>query len=308
MYPRISPYKKELLHVDTLKNGEKVNVYIECSGNPKGYPVIYLHGGPGDSINAHVRRLYNPKKYNIIMFDQRGCGKSQPSYHTEKNTTQLLISDMEKIREMIGCQKWLVTGGSWGSSLALLYAQAYPERTSGLILRGVYDLSLHDCVKDTIFKDKKDEMNQLLHLKTTKDSELYRKTERLLQKPKTNKTRKKLVDLMNEDNGISIFSKPQKDTTHAKEVIAIVGTHYEKHHYFVPKNTIYKNMYKIKHIPCYIVNGRYDIITPFHMAYKLKDLFTTCDFKIVKGGHTVMEPEISDALVEASNKFLNRRK
>ena len=306
MYPAILPYKKIYLHVDTLSTGQKVKIYVEFSGTRLGIPVIYLHGGPGDHINPHVRRLYNPKKYNIIMFDQRGCGKSQPSYHTEKNTTQLLISDMEKIRTLIKCDRWLVSGGSWGSSLALLYAQEHPDETSGLILRGVYDLSTDDCVKDTIFKDKKDEMDKLLHIKTKKDSELYRKTERILKKPKSNKTRKKLLDMLSEDTGISIFSKPGKDTLHDKEVNAIIGTHYEKNHYFVPKNTIYKNMHKIKHIPCYIVNGRYDIITPFHMAYKLKDMFTTCHFNIVKGGHTVMEPEITDALVEASNHFLKK--
>ena len=303
MYPRIVPYKKVLLHVDTLSTGEKVKINVECSGNPKGYPVIYLHGGPGDHINPLVRRLYNPVKYNIIMFDQRGCGKSTPSYHTEKNTTQLLISDMEKIREMVGCEKWLVSGGSWGSSLALLYAQEHPKITTGLILRGVYDLNSNDCVSDSLFKDKKDEMNKLLHIKTKKDSEMYRKTTRVLNKPRSNKTRKKLVDMLNEDQGHSIFSTPEKDTIHEKEAIAVIGNHYESHHYFVPKNTIYKHMYKIKHIPCYIVNGRYDIVTPFHMAYKLKDMFTKCDFTIVKAGHVVSEPEISSALVVASDKF-----
>jgi proline iminopeptidase len=304
MYPSILPYCKTYLHVDTLSSGEKVRVYVECSGNPKGYPVIYLHGGPGDHINPHVRRLYNPKKYNIIMFDQRGCGKSKPSYHTEKNTTQKLISDMEQIRTWIGCDKWLVTGGSWGSSLALLYAQEHPTRTTGLILRGVYDLTQDNCVLDTIFKDKKEEMNTLLRLKTKKDSERYRKTNHMLSLPKKNKTRKKLLELLSEDNGISMFSKTRTDNEHSKETVAIVGNHYEQHHYFVPKNIIYKNMYKIKHIPCYIVNGRYDIITPFPMAYKLKDKFDTCQFTIVKGGHTVMEPEISEALVNASDHFL----
>ena len=170
MYPSIIPYKTMKLEVDTLASGEKVIIHIECSGNSEGYPVIYLHGGPGDCINPRVRRLYNPKKYNIIMFDQRGCGKSKPHCHTEKNTTQLLISDIEKIREWIGCDTWLVSGGSWGSSLALLYAQSYPTRTSGLILRGVYDLSENNCVLDTIFKDKKDEMKHILKLKTNKYS------------------------------------------------------------------------------------------------------------------------------------------
>ena len=305
MYPKIKPYSKKYLHVDTLTSGKPVNVYVECGGNPDGYPVVYLHGGPGDRINSHVRRLYNPKKYNIIMFDQRGCGNSTPSYHTEKNTTQHLISDMEKIREWVGCDRWLVTGGSWGSSLALLYAQAHPSRTSGLILRGVYDLSTDSCVMDALFTDNKEKMDTLLKLKTEKDSERYRKTNRVLKLPKNNKTRKQLLHLLSDDNGThSIFSRPQKETTHEQETIAVIGNHYEEHHYFVPKNTIYKQMHKIKHIPCYIVNGRYDIVTPFHMANKLKKMFTTCHFDIVKGGHTVMEPEISKALVKASDHFI----
>jgi proline iminopeptidase len=305
MYPSITPYKKMKLEVDILSSGEKVCIHIECSGNPKGYPVIYLHGGPGDCINPRVRRLYNPKKYNIVMFDQRGCGKSKPHCHTEKNTTQLLISDMEKIREWVGCDKWLVSGGSWGSSLALLYAQMYPTRTSGLILRGVYDLSENNCVLDTVFRDKKDEMKNILKVK--KDTEELRKLTQILKKPKTNKTRKKVVQMLSDDNGVSIFSKKQHMSLHHQESLAMVGNHYELHHYFVPKNTIYKNMNKIKHIPCYIVNGRYDLITPFDMAYKLKDKFTTCHFKIVPGGHTVMEPEISKALTEASNDFIKNK-
>ena len=304
MYPSISPYKKAHLEVDTLSSGKKVVIYIECSGNPAGYPVIYLHGGPGDCINPRVRRLYNPKKYNIIMFDQRGCGKSKPHCHTEKNTTQLLISDMEKIRELVGCDQWLVTGGSWGSSLSLLYAETHPSHVSGLILRGIYDLSENNCVLDTIFKDKKDELHNVLNLKTKTDAEERRKLTQVLKLSKTNKTRKKVVELLSQDNGVSIFSKKQHMSNHNQESLAMVGNHYEQHHYFVPKNTIYKNMDKIKHIPCYIVNGRYDIITPFDMAYKLKDKFTTCHFKIVPGGHTVMEPEISKALTEASDDFI----
>jgi len=305
MYLSIAPYKKYRLDVDTLSTGEKVSVYIECSGTPSGYPVIYLHGGPGDCINPRVRRLYNPKKYNIIMFDQRGCGKSKPHCHTEKNTTQLLISDMEKIREWVGCDKWLVTGGSWGSSLALLYAQSHPNCTTGLILRGVYDLSQQNCVLDTVFKDKKDELKHILKVKTNNDSEESRKITQIFNKPKTNKTRKKVVQMLSADNGVSVFSKKQHATPHNQESLAIVGNHYEEHHYFVTKNIIYKNMNKIKHIPCYIVNGRYDLITPFVMAYKLKDKFTTCHFKIVQGGHTVMEPEISKALAEASDHFIS---
>jgi hypothetical protein len=170
----------------------------------------------------------------------------------------------------------------------------------------VYDLSENNCVLDTIFKDKKDEMKHVLNLKTNKDSEETRKLTLVLKRPKTNKTRKKVVQLLSEDNGVSIYSKKQRTSKHHQESLAVVGNHYESQHYFVPKNTIYKNMDKIKHIPCYIVNGRYDLITPFDMAYKLKDKFTTCHFEIVPGGHTVMEPEISKALTEASDHFISK--
>ena len=146
MYPPIQPYKSFYLHVDTLSIGEKVNVHVECSGNPNGIVVIYLHGGPGDCINLRMHRLYNPKKYHIVLFDQRGCGKSTPRNHTEKNTTKHLIQDIECIRKHIQCERMVVAGGSWGSALALMYAEKHPSRVLGLILRGIYDLSHDDCL------------------------------------------------------------------------------------------------------------------------------------------------------------------
>ena len=121
-----------------------MELYVECSGNAKGIPVIYLHGGPGDHITPRHRRWYDPKAYHIILWDQRGTGQSKPSNHTERNTTKLLISDMEKIRAYVGVETWVVAGGSWGSSLAMMYAQAHPERVRALLLRGIYDLSKQD--------------------------------------------------------------------------------------------------------------------------------------------------------------------
>lgn len=296
MYPSISPYKKTMMDVD-----KNISIYVECSGNPKGYPVIYLHGGPGDHINPHVRRLYNPKKYNIIMFDQRGCGKSKPTNHVNKNTTQDLISDMEKIRTWIGCETWIVSGGSWGSTLALLYAQEYPQRTSGLILRGLYDLTDDDCVMDAIYPDKKEELEKFL--KTTNETTKMRKMSRILN-TRNNKTRKNLIQLLGKNDGISIFSKSKKDTFQDQETMVVIGTHYEKNKYFVPKHEIYKNMHKIKHIKTYIVDGRYDLITPMKMAFKLNKLFTDSKLMVVKGGHTVMEKEVSLALVKASDEMI----
>ena len=155
MYPSIQPYKKGWIRTDRLSDGQHVEIYVECSGNPEGVPVIYLHGGPGDHSSPRIRRLYDPKFYNIILFDQRGCGKSLPANHTEKNTTDYLIRDIESIREFVHAKSMIVSGGSWGSTLALLYAQAHPARVDALLLRGIYDLT-NDDVVDQMYPEQED--------------------------------------------------------------------------------------------------------------------------------------------------------
>jgi proline iminopeptidase len=301
MYPSIQPHQREWLHTDTLSNGKKIRVYMECSGNPKGIPIIYLHGGPGDHVIPRLRRLYDPKAYHIILFDQRGCGQSKPRNHTEKNTTQHLIDDIECIRKHCGAEKMVVAGGSWGSSLALLYAQAHPTRVSALLLRGIYDLSTDD-VLDQIYPEEKDKLKNLLNLKTTREKEEHDKITATLSK-KTKK-RRKLIKLLSGDDQMFVITKntlrePYKDS----ETLTVIGNHYESHHYFVPKKEIYKHMNVIKHIPTIMVEGRYDIVTPMKMAYTLSKLFTKCDLIIVRAGHTAFEDEITKALIKASDKF-----
>lgn len=301
MYPPIEPYKKIWLSTDILSSGQKVKVYVEFSGNPSGIPVIYCHGGPGDHVTPRIRQLFKPE-YNIILFDQRGCGHSRPLNHLEKNTTSLLLSDMEAIRKHVGCEKMLVTGGSWGSSLALLYAQKYPQHTSGLILRGIYDLSTTNYVMDTIYPEKEDKMKRLLGLKTKSDKEMYRKTTSMLNS-KTKK-RKKLIELLSNDDTMYVISKkPSPENFKVQETLSIVGNHYEKNHYFVAKNAIYKNMHKIKHIRTIMVEGRYDIVTPMKMAYKLSKKMDHCELMIVRGGHSSQEHEVTMGLVRASDKM-----
>jgi proline iminopeptidase len=301
MYPSIQPHKKTKLHVDTLSNGKKVMVYVECSGNPKGRMVIYLHGGPGDHVVPRLRRLYDPKIYHIVLFDQRGCGQSRPLNHTEKNTTQDLIQDIERIRTYINAETMVVAGGSWGSSLALLYAQAYPKRVSALLLRGVYDLSKID-VLDQMYPDEKDKLDHLLHLKTNKTKEKDDKITKTLS-TKTRK-RKKLIKLLAKDDQMFVISKNTlKESFKESETLTIIGNHYDSNNYFVPKNIIYKNMYKIKHIPTIMVEGRYDMVTPMKMAYTLSKLFDNCELMIVRAGHTAYEEEITKALVVASDKL-----
>lgn len=301
MYPSIQPHKKYRLHVDTLSTGEKVKIYVECSGNPKGTVVIYLHGGPGDHVVPRLRRLYDPKAYHIVLFDQRGCGQSKPSNHTEKNTTRDLLDDMERIRMHVKAETMIVAGGSWGSSLALLYAQAYPARVSALLLRGVYDLSKID-VLDQMYPEEKDKLKNLLHLKTTKQKEEDNAITKTLTR-KTKKRRKLIQLLSNEDQMFVMTKHTSKETFKDSETLTIIGNHYDSHNYFVPKNTIYKNMHKIKHIPTIMVEGRYDMITPMKIAYTLSKLFDHCELVVVNAGHTAYETEITNALVVASDKL-----
>jgi len=275
-----------------------VELYVECSGNPKGIPVIYLHGGPGDHITPRHRRWYDPKAYHIILWDQRGTGQSRPLNHTERNTSKLLISDMEKIRKYVGVETWMVAGGSWGSSLAMMYAQAHPERVRALLLRGIYDLSKQD-VLDAMWPEQTDQLHKVLGIKSK------RQEQPAMNKVLSKKTKKyrKLIELMKNDDVMSVFTPPKKLGYKETETMTIIGNHYDANNYFVPKNTIYKNMHKIKHIPTVMVEGRYDMVTPMEIAYKLSKKFDHCKLMIIRGGHSTMEESITKGLVEASDYF-----
>ena len=278
-----------------------MELYVECSGNPKGIPIIYLHGGPGDHITPRHRRWYDPKAYHIILWDQRGTGQSRPLNHTERNTSKLLISDMEKIRKYVGVETWMVAGGSWGSSLAMMYAQAHPERVRALLLRGIYDLSKQD-VLDAMWPEQTDQLHKVLGIKSK------RQEQNAMNKVLSSKTRKRrqLIELMKNDDVMSVFTPPKKLGYKETETMTIIGNHYDANNYFVPKNTIYKNMHKIKHIPTVMVEGRYDMVTPMEIAYKLSKKFDHCKLMIIRGGHSTMEDSITKGLVEASDYFKNK--
>ena len=298
MYPSIQPHHTTMLHVDTLPNGKKVEIYIECSGNKNGIPVIYLHGGPGDHITPRHRRWYDPKAYHIILWDQRGTGQSKPTNHTERNTSKLLIRDMEKIRKYVGVDKWVVAGGSWGSSLAMMYAQEHPDRVMAMILRGIYDLSKQD-VLDSMWPEQKDQLHDVLNIKS--DRQEQTRMNQVLSR-KTRK-RRKLIRLMTNDDVMTVFTPPKKLEYKETETMTIIGNHYDANNYFVPKDTIYKNMHKIKHIPTIMVEGRYDMVTPMEIAYKLSKMMDDCQLMIVRAGHATIETEITKGLVKASDYF-----
>jgi proline iminopeptidase len=298
MYPVIKPYETTMLKVDTL-HGEDVRIYVESSGNKEGVLVIYLHGGPGDCSHPNIRQLYNPKLYNIVLFDQRGCGKSKPRGHLEKNTTPHLLEDIEKIRIYKGYETMVVSGGSWGSSLALLYAQKYPQRVCGLLLRGIYDLG-QDAVVDDMFPENYDEMNKLIHYKKGMDRNklIYHFLTHTKSKTRKNRAIRILCDPS------PMYVKQRKPTTRNDKQLAMIGALYEANKYFLPKEEIYKNMYKIKHIPTMMVDGRFDIVTPPRIAYRISKLMTHCSLTFIDGtGHTVNEKEIAEELVKCSDKM-----
>lgn len=290
-----------MLHVDTLPNGKKVELYVECIGNTKGIPVIYLHGGPGDHITPRHRRWYDPKAYHIILWDQRGAGQSKPTAHTQRNTTKLLISDMEKIRQYVGVETWVVAGGSWGSSLAMMYAQAHPQRVRAMILRGIYDLSKQD-VLDAMWPEQTDQLHKVLGIKSD------RQEQTAMNKVLSRKTRKRrqLIHLMQNDEVMSVFTPIKPLKYKETETMTIIGNHFDSNNYFVPKDIIYKNMHKIKHIPTIMVEGRYDMVTPMEIAYKLSKKFDHCQLMVVRAGHATLETEIVKGLVKASDYFKHK--
>lgn len=296
------PYKSGHLKVGKMADGTPIQVYYELSGNPAGVPVVYLHGGPGDQINSAVRAFYNPKAYHVILFDQRGCGRSVPRNQVEKNTTKDILSDMEAVRAAAGAEAMVVTGGSWGTALAILYAEKYPSRVLGLILRGVYDLDLSDPVIPNLYPEQEEKLNKLVPAKT--NAGFYKGVTRVLGGPRTAK-RRKVVDLLTTNAPLYVMSaKTPRDTYRDKETLAIVGNHYESHHFFNSQKSLYKNLKKLAHIPVIMVEGRYDIVTPMYIAHKMCKLLAKCDLRVVKAGHAAMEPETKKALIRASSDML----
>ena len=287
-----------------LKDGRPIKVYYELSGNPRGVPIIYLHGGPGDHIFSHFRHVYDPQKYFVILFDQRGCGQSRPRNHLEQKTTADLMRDMEALRVWVKVDKMVVAGGSWGTALALLYAEKYPTRVLGLILRGVYDLDVNDVILPLIYPVEEKALNDLVPAKT--DRIFYKKVGRILAGPRTLK-RRKLIHLLTVPEPMFVMSRTKHtDTFRDKETLAVLGNHYESHHFFSSRKDLHKKIKKLKHIPIIMVEGRYDLVTPMYMAQDLCENMAHCDLRIVKSGHAALEPATQKELLRASNDMLAR--
>ena len=311
LYPEIKPNRQWRLAVDPPHE-----LYIEECGNPEGIPVLFLHGGPGAGCVAYHRRFYDPEVYRIILFDQRGAGQSTPHAELEGNTTQALIADIEAIREECGVEQWLVFGGSWGSTLALLYAQAHPRRVSGLIVRGIFLCRPEDIhwfyqqgasrlfpeyweqYLAPVDESERDDMVSAYYRLLTSDDEL---------------TRLKAARAWSlwEGHTISLLPCKQTEQSFAAAKFALAMARIECHYFinnsFLEENQILNNIDKIADIPAIIVHGRYDVVCPVDQAFALHAVWPQAELQIISNaGHAATEPGIIDALVSATRDMARR--
>lgn len=307
LYPPIEPYASGYLPVDNLHQ-----IYWEESGNPAGAPVVFLHGGPGAGSGPKHRQYFDPKHYRIIIFDQRGAGRSKPFAELRQNTTALLVSDMEKLRKFLGIERWHVFGGSWGSTLALTYAVKHPKRCLSLVLRGIFLMTQREIdwflngIK-SIFPEVYDEFlkpipkNKRKNLLKTYYSQLTHKNKKIqLDAAKSWASYESAVCKL-----IPEKQKPlSKADLHHVLAIARIEAHYFLNNRFKPDNYLLKNVHKLKNIPTVIIQGRYDIVCPPETAWDLAKAMPHAKFIMIKdAGHSASEPGVTEELIKATNKF-----
>ncbi|HEY8355134.1 MAG TPA: prolyl aminopeptidase [Methylophilaceae bacterium] len=307
LYPEIEPY-----HSDWMKiPGSSHAVYFEQCGNPDGRPVIFLHGGPGSGCNPNQRRFFDPVHYRIILMDQRGCGRSTPLGETEDNTTSHLIADLEQLRLLLGIQRWLVFGGSWGSTLALTYAIAHPEAVAGLILRG-------------IFLSRKNELDWFLGQSELFFPEAWQTLiDYLPPDERDNPLDAYARHIFAEDTTISAPAAarwnayessimrllPEADRSESvPDTVQIararVQIHYIRNGCFVSHRDLLTEAGKLRHIPTVIVQGRYDMVCPPLTAWQLSQAMPHAELHMVAdAGHSAMEAGTCAALRAATDRF-----
>lgn len=314
LYPAIKPFNHFMLKVD-----EPHELYVEQCGNPNGLPVIFIHGGPGSGCQESDRSFFDPEIYHIILFDQRGAGRSTPHACLENNTTQHLIADIELIRQQLNIKQWLVFGGSWGSTLSLTYAQAHPEAVLGLILRGIFLGSQHatewlygQVGAADIFPDHFEDFLAPLPEGVRKQKNLVTPYYELLTSDDEVKRMAaakawsiwegKIATLEPNPNKEALCSNP-----HFALSIARIECHYFMHDCFLEPNQLINHIDKIRHLPCTIVHGRYDIICAARQAWELHKLWPESTLQFIRdAGHSSGEPGIIDALVKATQDFAKR--
>ena len=291
---------------------DRHEMYWEESGNPNGVPVIFLHGGPGAGATPQHRRFFDPKFYRIIIFDQRGAGRSRPLGEIVDNTTPLLVADIERLREFLGVERWLVFGGSWGSTLALAYSESHPERCTGLILRGIFlcrkseiDWFLYGL--KTFFPEAWDDF--VAPIPQRERSDLLIAYYWRLNDPDPNVHMPAARTWSTYEGRCStLLPNPSLVSHYASDNTALglarIEAHYFVHNIFLPDNSLLENVPKIRHIPAVIVQGRYDAVCPIISADDLHNAWPEAEYIVVPGaGHAAFEPGIRSQLVAAADRF-----
>jgi proline iminopeptidase len=310
LYPDIEAYAKGMLDLDGHHH-----MYWEVSGNPDGVPVVFLHGGPGAGAAPSHRRFFDPEHYKIVIFDQRGSGRSKPFADVTDNTTQHLIADMETLRLHLDVETWLVFGGSWGSSLALAYGIAHPERVTGFVLRGLFLCSqkeldwFFDGIQ-TVFPENWRELRNYLP-EDERDDILQAYHKRLIDPDRQIHEPAARAWGRFEGACSTLLPNPRSvaglDSGRVSLALARIEAHYFVNEFYLPEGHFFSNIDKIRHIPAVIVQGRYDMVCPIVTADKLVQDWTDASLVIVPdAGHSAMEPAVRSALVAATERFKAR--
>ena len=309
LYPPRQPYNEGELKVSDLHT-----IHFEESGNPEGKPIVLLHGGPGGGCPPFYRQYFDPEKWRLVMFDQRGCGQSKPHAELQENTTWDLVNDIEKLREYLNIHQWVVFGGSWGSTLSLAYSQTHPDRCKGLILRGIFMLrqkeirwfyqegasyifpdAWEEYVKPIPIKERDDLVTAYYQRLTSPDAQIRLEAARAWSIWEGS-TSRLFPDLdLKQRFGIDAFA----------EAFARIECHYFINKGFIdPEDKLLLNIDRIRKIPAVIVQGRYDVVCPMMSAWELHRAWPEAEFIVVAdAGHSMSEPGIRTCLIEATDKF-----
>jgi proline iminopeptidase len=308
LYPPIEPWKAGMLDV-----GAGHQVYWELCGDPQGKPAVFLHGGPGAGCSADHRRLFDPTRYCVLLFDQRGCGRSTPHAELAYNTTWHLVADIERLRMMLGIERWLVFGGSWGSALALAYAEAHAARVTALVLRGIFTLrrdELHWYYQDGaswLFPDKWESF--VTPIPADERGDLIAAYRRRLVHPDRNvRLAAAKAWTVWEGETITLLPNDAVSLQYAQDDFAVafarIENHYFVHHGFFEDGQLIRNAHRLRDIPGVIVQGRYDVATPARTAWDLHQAWPEAAFHLVPdAGHAFSEPGILHRLIEATDAF-----
>ncbi len=312
LYPELTPY-----HTFFLATGSQHSVYVEQSGNPDGIPVVFLHGGPCSGTRPDHRRFFNPDLYRIILFDQRGCGLSLPFGELENNTTQDLIADMERIRQELLIDQWLVFGGSWGAALALLYAQQHKDQVLGLIIRAVFLARQQDSdwfAKDGAGKIYPEQWQRLLEsLPEARRDNLMQGICDALWGDDQVAQRRAAREWMAWGGQVALGNdfQPDRKSEHATEKMVKqvrMELHYAKHHYFIEENQILANCGSLIDIPTVIIHGRLDFVCPLEAGYSLHKALPNAEYILLPdAGHIAQGKDMINALIVATDQFAEQK-